>query len=179
MIGTRSWCVCLVAAILLAGCSQNPVARRSNYFDKGMRYFQKADYRAAAIEFQSALQADAKYSDAHYQLAQCYLKLGLWTEAHKELLTAISLDPGSEKALADMSKLLLATRQFEDARSRATAALSISPNDFDAQMVLANAEIALGDVHQGLTDAQHAVDIAPDKPEPYINLAMLQVKASA
>jgi hypothetical protein len=50
--------VAVLAAALLASCSRDPNVRRKEYFDSGMRYFQRAKFHEAAIQFQNSLQAD-------------------------------------------------------------------------------------------------------------------------
>src|ERR1700685_4710009 len=96
--GLVAW---VLAAALLAGCSRDPNVRRKEYFDSGMRYFQRAKFHEAAIQFQNSLQADPYYSDAHYQLAQCFLKDGAWSSAYQELLRPLELDPKAARAMAD------------------------------------------------------------------------------
>ena len=175
--GANALIACIAAAALLAGCSRDPNARRKEYFDSGMRYFQRAKYHEAAIQFQNSLQADPYYSDAHYELAQCFLKDGAWTTAYQELLRTLELDPKDARAMADLGKLLLAGRKFDDARDHAQAALQLDPHSADAQMVLANADAAMGREEKGIAEAKTAVTIAPKRADAHLNLAILELRA--
>src|SRR5205807_5419296 len=73
--------VATIAVVALAGCSRDPNVRKQKYLESGTRYFQKQDYRAAAIQFQNAIQIDPKYAEAHYQLARTSLQLRDWRAA--------------------------------------------------------------------------------------------------
>ena len=70
------WLAALIAVAIVAGCTRDPNVLKQKHFAKGESYFQRGQYREAAIEFQNAIQIDPKYADAHYELAQTYLKLG-------------------------------------------------------------------------------------------------------
>src|SRR5713226_3483976 len=121
------WLTVLVVAALLAGtlagCSRDPNVLKRKYLDSGMRYFEKEQYREAAIQFQNALKVDPRYTDAHYQLAECYLKLGIWTSAYQELFRVVDLQPDNLKAQLDLGNLLLAGRQFKQAQDKAELVL--------------------------------------------------------
>jgi Tfp pilus assembly protein PilF len=77
----RRLLVAVLAAVFLVGCSQDPNARKREYFESGQRYFQEQNYREATIQYLNALKADPQYAEAHYQLARCYAKLELWNAA--------------------------------------------------------------------------------------------------
>ena len=64
----------LVAAFILTSCSSNPEVRKKKFFDKGVAYFEKKQYREANIEFSNAIQIDPKFANAHYHLAQSLMK---------------------------------------------------------------------------------------------------------
>lgn len=174
-LASAKWTLFLVLT-LLAACARDPMVRRKEYFESGMHYFQKANYPAAAIQFQNAIQSDPRYADAHYQLALTYLKQGMWSGAYQELLRTVDLEPNNAKAQTDLSKLLLAGRRFQEAHDRADTVLAVDPGNADAQMVLANADAALGNIGAGIQESQKAVEMAPDRPETFLSLALLQAK---
>ena len=69
--------VCLLAA-LLTGCSRDPNVRKQKYLESGQRYFDKGQFREAAIQFENAIQVDSRFADAHYKLALTAMKLQQW-----------------------------------------------------------------------------------------------------
>ena len=107
----------LLAAMVLTGCHRNPQVAKQKYFDKGMQYFQQGKYNEAAIEFQNALQIDSNFADAHYQLAQSYLKRGSTRLAYPELVRAVALAPNNLKAQLDLATILLEGGKSAEARS--------------------------------------------------------------
>ncbi|MGC1788733.1 MAG: tetratricopeptide repeat protein, partial [Terriglobales bacterium] len=85
--------ICLLLVALLAGCSRDPNVRKHKYLESGQRYFDKEQYREAAIQFENAIQVDQHFTDAHYKLALTALKLEQWPSAYQELATTIQQQP--------------------------------------------------------------------------------------
>ena len=65
-----------LTATLFTGCSRDPNVRKQKYFESGERYFEKAKYREAAIQYSNAIQVDPRFAQAHYRLALSYLRVG-------------------------------------------------------------------------------------------------------
>ncbi len=110
------WFAALIAATILAGCTRDPNVLKQKHFARGESYFQRAQYREAAIEFQNAIQIDPKYAEAHYELAQTYLKQADWLHAYQELVKTVEINPNNLKAQLDLADLLLAAGKIPDAR---------------------------------------------------------------
>ena len=110
------WLAALVAATILVGCTRDPNVLKQKHFARGESYFQHAQYREAAIEFQNAIQIDPKYAEAHYELAQTYLKEADWLHAYQELMKTVEINPNNLKAQLDLADLLLAAGKIPDAR---------------------------------------------------------------
>src|SRR5208282_1222555 len=107
--------ICLLAG-LLTGCSRDPNVRKQKYLESGQRYFDKGQYREAEIQFQNAIQVDARFADAHYKLAQAAIKLEQWPTAYQELSTTIQIQPDNYAAHLDMANLLILGHQLSDAK---------------------------------------------------------------
>jgi len=167
----------LTAIILLLGCSHDPNIRKQKYLDSGNKYFERGKYREAAIEYQNAIQLDTKYADAHYQLALCYLRESIWNGAYQELSRAVELQPANTKAELDLGNLLLGAKQFKQAQFWAETVLGQDTNNADAHVLLANADAALENIEESLREMQRAIELAPDQPRSYVNLAILQLGA--
>src|ERR1035438_744771 len=80
-------------AVVLAACSRDPNVRKQKYFQRGQQYFEDGKYPEAAIEFVNALHIDPNYADAHYQLAESYIKTRQWPRAYQELVRTVDLQP--------------------------------------------------------------------------------------
>src|ERR1035441_2512120 len=98
--------VCLLVA-LLTGCSRDPNVRKQKLMESGQRYFDKGQYREAAIQFQNAIQLDSRFADAHYKLALTAMKLQQWPTAFQELTTTVQLQPDQYAAHLDIANLLI------------------------------------------------------------------------
>src|ERR1700675_2122936 len=107
--------VCVLAA-LFTDCSRDPNVRKQKYLESGQRYFDKGQYREAAIQFENAIQVDPRFADAHYKLALTAVKLQQWPSAYQELSTTIQLQPDQYAAHLDLANLLILSRQFGDAK---------------------------------------------------------------
>src|SRR5437660_4491641 len=105
------WVVGFVLLAVLTGCSRDPNVRKQKYFESGQRYFEKGKYPEAAIQFSNAIQVDAAFGPAHYQLAQAYLKMQNWTLAFQELDRTLQLQPENMAAQLDMANLMIAGSQ--------------------------------------------------------------------
>src|ERR1700723_3975617 len=130
----------LIAAFTLASCSFNPEVKKKKFLDKGIAYFDKGQYREANIEFENAIQIDPKFAEAHYRLAQSFLKQGDWSHAYQELGRTVEFDPKNWKAQLALGNILLAGRQYQPAHDRAQTILQGDPNNPQAQLLLANSD---------------------------------------
>src|SRR5229473_5160782 len=108
--------VCSLAATVFTGCSRDPNVRKQKYFESGERYFARGKYREAAIQFSNAAQVDPRFAQAHYQLAETYLKLQEWTRAYQELGRTLELQPDNYQAHIDIANLLIAGRDLKQAQ---------------------------------------------------------------
>lgn len=80
-----------VFALLLQACNRDPNVAKKKYVEMGDRYFQREQYRQAALLYRNAIQRDARYGMAHYKLALTQLKLGNSGAALNELRRAVEL----------------------------------------------------------------------------------------
>jgi tetratricopeptide (TPR) repeat protein len=173
----RSAVILALLAVALAGCSRDPNVRKQKYFESGQRYFAQEKYREAAIQFLNAVQVDPKFADAHHQLAQCYMRLGVYASAFESLNRAVDSNPDLMKAQIDLGNLLLAGRRFDEAQAKARLVLEREPNNPDAHILMANSLAVLDNVEASITEMQKAIELAPDRPNTYLNLAYLQLSA--
>jgi tetratricopeptide (TPR) repeat protein len=181
MIRAPRWIALFLAlalvATLAAGCSRDPEVRKQKYYESGMRHFEQEKYREAAIQFLNAIQADARFVQAHYQLAQCYLRLGVWSGAYQELLRTVDIDPNHLKAQVDLGNLLLASRQLDRAEEKAKFILEKDPNNVDGHILMANSLAAQRNMAASLKEMETAIQLDPQRPRSFLNLAFLQVGA--
>jgi cellulose synthase operon protein C len=161
---------------LVAACSRDPNVRKQKYFASGKEYFERGDFRSAAIQFSNAAQIDPQFAEAHYQLARAYLNQKQWTPAFLELGRAVELQPDNYAAHADMATLLIASAQLNLAAEHTTLFLEKQPNDPQSHIVQGKLLSAQGDLPGAVKEVQRAIELAPDRGDSYLGLAVLQMK---
>jgi cellulose synthase operon protein C len=176
---------CLLA--LLTGCSRDPNVRKQKYFDSGGHYFAEGKYREAAIQYANALQVDARFAPAHYQLGETFLKLGDTNRAFQELSRTVELMPDNYRAHVDLANLLLTVRgadgsPSQDSLKQAKTHLDIlrnaQPNTAETHEAWANYYTVQGNLPSALQEMQQAVAADPSHSEPYVLLALLQIRSN-
>jgi len=172
------WCGLVAIGLmagLLAGCSRDPNVRKQKYLESGQRYFDKGQYKEAAIQFQNAIQVDSRFADAHYKLAETAMKMQQWPSAFEELRRTVELQPENYAAHLDMAKLLLAARQAKDAKDQLDLVLKAQPNNPDAYLALSTYNSLNNDTAGALASLQKALQLDPNRSESYLYLAALQM----
>jgi cellulose synthase operon protein C len=192
--------VCVLGA-MLTGCSRDPNVRKQKYLESGQRYFDKGRYREAAIQFENAIQVDARFADAHYMLSETEMKLGDGGAYRQELETTIQVippdtnDPHALKLLyaahLDLANLLILAHNFEEGRGyvdQANHELGAAkehldwleknqphPNS-DFYIARANYYASSNNTIAALADMQKALQLDPSRSDSYLSLAMFQMR---
>lgn len=165
-----------VIAVVASGCSRDPNVRKQKYLESGERYYAKAQYPAAAIQFTNAIQVDPRYAAATYQLARTYLRMQDWPNAYKELARAVELEPENYSARLDFANLLIAGGKLKDAQEQVDQLLLRRPDEWQVHVVAASLHTAQQDFQHAIQELQKAIALSPEQGEPYLDLALLQVK---
>jgi tetratricopeptide (TPR) repeat protein len=161
--------------IAMVGCSRDPNVLKQKAFDSGNKYFDVGKFPEACIEYQNAIQIDAKFVAAHEKLADCFLRREMWSSAYQELARVVDLEPGNFAKRIELGNLLLAGRQFKEAQDRAQLVLAQDANNVDAHTLMANADAGIGETTNALKEMQTAIRLAPNVSKLYLNLARIQI----
>ncbi len=94
----------------IAGCS-SPEKDKESYLNSALNYIEKEENDAAIIELRNAIQIDAKYGEARYQLGLLYLEKGDVQKAFAELIRAADLDPDNLDASLKTAQFYLLSRK--------------------------------------------------------------------
>jgi tetratricopeptide (TPR) repeat protein len=172
-------CVSLLVGVFAAGCSRDPNVRKQKFLEQGNRDFYNGKYPEAAISYGRALQIDPHFVEARYKLAQCYEREGSWAQAFQELNRTVDLQPENWPAQLDIARLLLSGRKPQDAKDRALLILRSNPKHAEAQLLLSEADLALGNLKDALQEAREATEMAPEHSASFINLALIQARTGA
>ena len=159
----RKICPLLLALALLAGCSRDPNVRKQKYLQSGEKYLSKGKLNEAIIEFRNALEIDPRFAAAHYQLAHAYLRSKNPEAAYRELLETVSLDPKNSDPQVELAAMLVAGRQFAQARTIVDKVLKADPKNAQAHAILGQTFSASQDRPNAIAEFQKAIalDSAP------------------
>jgi len=173
-------CACLfLFFIFTGGCSRDPNVRKQKFLQQGNQDFDKGRFAEAAISYGRALQIDPRFAEAHYKLAQTYLRQGSWAAGFQELMRTTALQPENWAAQLDIARMYLAGNKPQEAKDKALLILKSNPANSEAQIVLSQADSQLGNQSDAMQQAKDAVATQSDKPAPYINLGIMQEKSGA
>ncbi len=163
-----------LALLVISGCSRDPNVRKRKYLESGKRYETDAKYKEAMIQFSNALKIDKNCSEAHYEMAKTYLRMGAIKASYGELMRVVELSPNNLQARIDLGDLLLAGNATDRAEEQAKAVIAADPNDADAYALLATIAARKGDHAGALSNIQHAVSIEPKRAAFHTTLALIQ-----
>jgi tetratricopeptide (TPR) repeat protein len=168
---------CLIGVLL--GCERDPNIRKQKFLESGNRYFAQEEFPAAVIEFSNALQVDPNFVAAHFQLAQCYLKMQRFPDAYGELRRTVELDPGNRKASLDLGLMLIAGHNYGQAESLVKKLKQNDPNGSDAPLLLSELYRVQGKSDLALQQIQQALFLDPNRAQLYVQLGTLQQSGAA
>ena len=81
------------------------------------------------VQYRNALQQDPRFGEARLKLAETYEKLNDRQNAYREYIRAADLLPTNVEVQVKAAALLLATRQFEDAKDAGRKSASQGPEE--------------------------------------------------
>jgi len=179
--------LCALLACVLTGCTRDPNARKQKYFDSGEKYFTQGKYREAAIQYSNALQIDPRFAQAHFQLSQSYLRIGDSQRAFQELTRTVELAPDNYRAHLDLANLLMTVRAQDgspdpDTLKQAKAHLDLlrqkEPNTAETHQSWSNYYATQNKLPDAIQEMQQAIALDPSRSDPYLMLALLQLRSN-
>jgi tetratricopeptide (TPR) repeat protein len=189
-IAIRLVLVAFLVPALLTGCNRDPNVRKQKFLESGNRYRDKGKLREAAIQYSNAVQVDPRFAEAHFQLGETYLKLKDGNRAFTELSRTVDLAPENYAAHAELANLLLAashnpdgseSQNYQEYMKQARTHLDIlhdkQPDSPDTHLAWANYYSAQDNLSAALQEMQKAIAADPNRPDSYLSLGMLQLRA--
>jgi tetratricopeptide (TPR) repeat protein len=189
-VAVRLLLVGFLIPALFTGCNRDPNVRKQKFLESGNRYRDKGKLREAAIQYSNAIQVDARFAEAHFQLGETYLRLKDGNRAFMELSRAVDLAPNNYQAHTELANLLIAaTRNPDGSRSQnydeymkqARTHLDIlhekQPDTPDTHLAWANYYAVQDNLGAALLEMQKGIAADPSRAESYLSLARLQFRA--
>ncbi len=144
----------LIQVFIFTSCSPNPEQTKESYYNKALEYIENDDNASAIIELRNAIQEDAKYADARYQLGLIYLEQGDPAAAFGQLQRAANLNHQNVDANLKVAEFYMLSKKNEETRKHLTRVLDKEPQNIDGLALLANIEIVEGN----FGEAESALD---------------------
>src|ERR1700727_3390392 len=107
--------------------------------------------------------------DALNLLGTIKAQLGRIGEAHRLLSAAVKLNPRAPQAWANLSQVLHALKQDQDALGCFDKALALAPDDIGILTNRANALLSLGRAEEALDAFRQILTRVPQHPEARLN----------
>jgi len=167
--------VALIGA-LFSACSRDPNVRKQKYLQSAQRYFEKGKYNEAAIEYVNALKIDPGSAEAHFKLAESYLKMQQPLRAYNEFARTVELQPDNYRAHFEMANLLIASRNFRQAQEQTDLLLQKQPNDPQTHFAVSSLLTAEGNLPAAIEEMQKAIALGSNQWTSHLSLAFLQLK---
>ncbi len=143
--------VFLMIALVLAGCSRSPEAKKARYLERGNRYFKQEQYREAILEYRNVLRIDQKEPAATRQLGLAYYQLGQYGLSFRYLTQAQQLDPENTDVRLKLASIYVLGGRPDDASSQVDAVLKKDPGNLDALVLFAGAANTPQEIDDALT----------------------------
>jgi len=178
MTGRRAlslYSLALLTMLLLA-CSHDPTVRKQKYLESGQRYFAKAAYRAASIQFRNALQVDPNFAAARYELARSCIRLQDWNGAYRELTRTIDLQPQNYEARIELANLLIRAGQLKQAEEQLDDLMLHQPDNPDVHLTKGSLLAAQQELPEAIQELQKSISLHGHPGDIYLQLALLQLK---
>src|SRR5437667_6018674 len=113
---SRAWILLLLSVLVVAtGCARSPEAKKAKHLERGDKYFSKAQYREALIEYANVLQIDGTNTRAIQQVALAHYQLGEIGQAFPYLVKSQQLDAENPEVRLKLGSIYLLARQPAEA----------------------------------------------------------------
>ena len=165
-------CAVLIALLALAGnrCLRRD-ARRA-YLD-GRRGQGREDYALAVEKYKEALSLNPAYLEPMVGLAESFLQMEEYDEASTYVAMARTYDRNNPDLAVLEGRIRIGQGDVPAARALFTGVLQSQPNNVEARLGMAEADIAEGRPQTALGQYARTLKLAPESTRAILSLAML------
>src|SRR2546428_6012548 len=173
----RPWIILLLGILVVAtACARSPEAKKARHLERGDKYFSKAQYREALIEYANVLQLDRANPRAIRQLAFAHYQLGQIGQAFPYLVKSQELDPVDPEVRLKLGSIYLVARQPAEARQQVAVILGKDPKNLEALLLWAGTATTPQEVDTAIRRLEEARADHGDKAKLHIALAVFYLR---
>lgn len=140
----------------------------------GLIEYQEGNAAAGLAKVEEAVRLRPQAADFLSNLGSVYLGLGRMTDALKVYTRSLEINPRNAGCATNLGIALSQAGQHEAAVALARKGLGYNPGNAPLLSMLGNALRLKGDREASLAAYQELVKVAPDDPESYYNLGVIQ-----
>jgi tetratricopeptide (TPR) repeat protein len=122
----RLLAACLFGVAMAMGC-QSDEEKLADFLSRGDAALEAGNPNEAVIEYRNVIQIDPNNSQAHYGVAQAYLRQGNLKAGYWELSESVRLDPSNLDARRRFGSMSIAARDFDQVLEQAEALIAAEP----------------------------------------------------
>jgi tetratricopeptide (TPR) repeat protein len=164
----------LMLAMVATGCPSSNQGSAKQHRERGAALVEKQQFREALTEYEEAVKLDPKDDEAYYQMALVYFRQGTPHDvelAHMALQKVVKINSSRVDARVQLAQLYFLAGQADQAGQQADAILAINPVHADAHLIKGLSLVAEGRTQNGIAELRKAIELDPQKPTGYIELA--------
>ncbi|MBM3814616.1 MAG: tetratricopeptide repeat protein [Acidimicrobiia bacterium] len=170
--------------VLLTACGDLE-SDKKRLIETGKKYYDAGKFKEASIIFRKAIQKDARFGQAYFELGKTELKRGNYGDGIRAYQRASELQPENENAHSTLGDLYISIFTgdpkrhkilVEDALGLAERLLKRDPKDFTALRIRGFVGLAHNDLKEAAVHFRKALAIKPN--EPKVTLALAQTVAA-
>ncbi len=154
-------------AIILSLSTYGQTAQE--YYNSGTDKANKKDFEGSVRDYDRAIRADPKYTDAYFNKGTSELYLKEYKEAISDLDKAIELKPDFLKAYTNRGIAKLKTDDLKGAIADFDAALKIEPGNASSYFMRGQVKLNAGDTKGGCYDLTKANELGDTRAQKFLN----------
>lgn len=155
---------------VLLGCS-SPEEKAQEFYEKGLAFMEKGEYRKARLELRNSLQINKKNPGVYYALAQI-AEIGKdWKKHYGYLNNVVELDSNHVDAQMKLAQIYLVSGQLEQALLKTEKLLTIAPDRADVMSTHAALLLKMDRSEEAVKFAEKALKKEPGQVNALMVLA--------
>lgn len=164
---SKFWIV-LALLVTLVGCKAQS---KEELLQEGLKLSGQGNWTGAVVCYRNALEKDAAFFEARYQLAIAYLKLGRFDQAEKEFEKVGRQNPSLPEMPLHLAELYLSSDRPEKAQAEAEGYLASHPENAQGLDLLGRSRALQGDMVSARRHFEAALRVDPRNHSAQTNLA--------